>query len=58
MPTSGDLKSGDSLFAFPPPPPTIVTEPSPPNQPSTIGMYEVLREVQTIKICFHHSNLK
>ena len=57
MPTSGDLKSGDSLFAFPPPPP-IVTEPHPPNQPSTIGMYEVLREVQTIKICFHHSNLK
>ena len=57
MPTSGDLKSGDSLFAFPPPPP-IVTEPHPPNQPSTIGMYEVLREVQTIEICFHHSNLK
>ena len=56
MPTSGDLKSGDSLFAFPPPP--IVTEPHPPNQPSTIEMYEVLREVQTIKICFHHSNLK
>ena len=57
MATSGDLEIWRLSLCISPPPP-IVTEPHPPNQPSTIGMYEVLREVQTIKICFHHSNLK
>ena len=60
MPTTGDLKPGDSLFGTTPP---IVTDPlpSPPDELTNppnydIGIYEVLREVHAIKILFHHCN--
>ena len=50
MPTSGELKSGDSLFFIKPP-----NNPTPP--PPTLRkfrtLYEVLHEVDTIKICDH-----
>ena len=58
MPISGDLRPGDSLFCTTP---LIVTHP-PPHNKSThppnydVGIYEVLREVHTIKILFHHCN--
>ena len=58
MPTSGDLKSGDSLF-FTIPIPRVSTEPPLPreNCPSPqwdwLRTYEVLHEVHTIKIHAH-----
>ena len=62
MPTPGDLKSGDCLFFTTPPPPGIIlTEPPPPpkNWPSPQlewlrTLYDVLRDVHTIKIQNHH----
>ena len=39
MPTSGDLKSADSLFTTPPPPPQKFNEPMPPfPPPKNMGM--------------------
>ena len=63
MPTSGDKKPGDSLFCTTP---LIVTDPPPPPPPrkSThppnydMGIYEVLHELHTTKILFHHCNDK
>ena len=46
MPTSGDLKSGDSLFITSPPP-----HPPPPWKLRTL--YQVLHEVGTVKIRGH-----
>ena len=58
MPTTGDLKPGDSLFCTTPP---IVTDPPSPDKSThtpnyDIGIYEVLHEVRTIKILFHDCN--
>ena len=61
MPTSGDLKSVDSLFftTSPPPAPNLNSmNPAPPPHPRQISkwlrtLYEVLHEVHTLKICDH-----
>ena len=62
MPTSGYLKSGDSLFCttapIPPPPQMSTALQNPPAHkltqlPWLRTLYEVLHEVQAIKICFH-----
>ena len=67
LPTSGDLKSGDSLFCItPPPPPTPECQPhqhphrSPPPAPTNClrTLYDVLHEVHGIKMRFHHCNDK
>ena len=66
IPTSGDLKSGDSISCTnplpkcpqnPPPP-----HPTPPHKLTQLSgkwfrtLYELLHEVHTIKICIHHCN--
>ena len=63
MPTSGDLKSGDSLFCTTTPPPKCQQPhcPLPPahklTQPPWLRtLCEVLHEVHAIKICLHHYN--
>ena len=55
MPTSGDLKSGDSLFFTTPPPPGNSINHRPPPHPRQRWelirtLYEVLHKVHTIKI--------
>ena len=58
MPTSGDKKPGDSLFCTTalivthPPTPLPHKFTHPPNY--DMGIYEVLHEVHTTKILFHH----
>ena len=54
MPTSGDLKSGDSLFFTAHPPGNSINHRSPPHPPQRWELirtlYEVLHKVHTIKI--------
>ena len=57
MPTPGNLKSGDSLFCTPPPPPKCQRIPAH-KLTYGLGHYEVLHEVDTIKIYLHHCNDK
>ena len=62
LPTSGDLKSGDSLFCTTPPTPTPECQqhrhPPTPRLPVPTNclrtLYEVLHEVYGIKMGFHH----
>ena len=72
MPTSGDLKSGNSISCTTPThllnvkkPPPQPPQPYPTNQPAPKlrqsrewlrTLHEVLHEVHTIKICIHHRN--
>ena len=68
MPTSGDLKSGDSISCTPPPPECQQT-PTPQNDPAPKlwhswewfwSLYVVLHEVHTSKICirqFHNETV-
>ena len=59
MPTSGDLKSGDSLLHYPQPLECQWTPPPPQINPApkwVRTLYEVLHEVHTIKFHFHHCN--
>ena len=63
MPTSRDLKSGDSLFCTTPPAAPMATAPPSPHHtlpahkltqlPWLRTLYELLHEVHSIKICFH-----
>ena len=57
MPTSGNLKSGDSLFCTTPLPPNVQRIPAH-KLTYGLGHYEVLHEVDTIKIYLHHCNDK
>ena len=53
MPTSGDLKSGDSLSYTTPPPPPLPPHPAP---KWVRTLYEILHEPHTNKFLFHHYN--
>ena len=64
LPTSGDLKSGNSLFCTTPPPPTPECQqhqhPTHPPFPMPTNclrtLYDILHEVHGIKMRFHHCN--
>ena len=64
LPTSGDLKSGDSPFCTTPPNPRMSTAPTPPLPPPPPPapknclrtLYDVLHDVHGIKMHFHHCN--
>ena len=61
LPTSGDLKSGDSLFCTTPPPPNVNTTntstPPPPAPTNCLrALYDVLHDAHGIKMRFHHCN--
>ena len=61
IPTSGDLKSGDSVSCTNPLPKYPQTPPPPHKLTQLSGkwfrtLYELLHEVHTIKICIHHCN--
>ena len=69
IPTSGDLKFGDSISCTNPlpkcqqtPPHPTPPHPTPPHESTQLSgkcfrtLYEVLHEVHTIKICINHCN--